>query len=88
MGSGVAGLTAARILASSYEVTLYEADERLGGHAHTRDLHTDTAVGARKQLPRLSEGVTAYAGARHGWGFHEDGCRCGAAAARSLGARW
>ncbi|WP_245692420.1 NAD(P)/FAD-dependent oxidoreductase, partial [Streptomyces katrae] len=38
VGGGVAGLTAAYILASSYEVTLYEADGRLGGHAHTRDL--------------------------------------------------
>lgn len=38
VGSRVAGLTAAYILAASYEVTLYEADDRLGGHAHTRDL--------------------------------------------------
>uniref|UniRef100_UPI0021CCCF14 FAD-dependent oxidoreductase n=1 Tax=Streptomyces sp. WAC05950 TaxID=2487419 RepID=UPI0021CCCF14 len=38
VGSGVAGLTAAYILASSYEVTLYEAEDRLGGHAHTRDM--------------------------------------------------
>ncbi|MGW3514744.1 FAD-dependent oxidoreductase, partial [Streptomyces hydrogenans] len=38
VGAGVAGLTAAYVLASSYEVTLYEADGRLGGHAHTREL--------------------------------------------------
>ncbi|MEW5534914.1 FAD-dependent oxidoreductase, partial [Streptomyces virginiae] len=38
IGAGVAGLTAAHVLARSYEVTLYEADGRLGGHAHTHEL--------------------------------------------------
>ncbi len=35
VGAGVAGLTAAYLLAGKYSVTLYEADDRLGGHAHT-----------------------------------------------------
>ena len=30
----------------------------------------------------------AFAGAYHGWGFHEDGARAGAAAARALGGEW
>src|SRR5690348_11260022 len=38
VGSGVAGLTAAYILGRSRHVTLYEADDRLGGHAHTHEL--------------------------------------------------
>ena len=42
VGAGVAGLTAAYVLAQQYEVTLYEADDRLGGHAHTHDV-TDPA---------------------------------------------
>ncbi len=37
VGSGVAGLTAAWIISKSADVTLYEADERLGGHADTHD---------------------------------------------------
>ena len=38
IGSGVAGLTAAFVLSGQHRVTLYEADERLGGHAHTHFL--------------------------------------------------
>ena len=35
IGSGVAGLVAAYALSARDRVTLYEADTRLGGHAHT-----------------------------------------------------
>lgn len=38
VGSGVAGLTAAHVLGKAHDVTLLEADERVGGHAHTHDL--------------------------------------------------
>ncbi|MCF8589766.1 NAD(P)/FAD-dependent oxidoreductase [Gordonia liuliyuniae] len=36
VGSGVAGLTAAHLLARTHTVTLLESDSRLGGHAHTQ----------------------------------------------------
>ena len=38
IGSGVAGLTAAHLLQRRYDVHLFEADDRLGGHAHTHDV--------------------------------------------------
>ena len=38
IGSGVAGLTAAYVLNQQDTVTLFEADARLGGHAHTHDV--------------------------------------------------
>ena len=38
VGSGVAGLTAAYVLSQKYDVTLFEADDRLGGHVHTHDV--------------------------------------------------
>ncbi len=49
VGSGAAGLTAAHVASRTAHVTLYEADDRLGGHADThrvvdgdRDLAVDT----------------------------------------------
>ena len=38
VGSGIAGLAAARGLATRADVTLFEAEPRLGGHAHTVDV--------------------------------------------------
>ncbi len=35
VGSGVSGMLAARLLAGVHEVTLFEADDRIGGHVHT-----------------------------------------------------
>lgn len=42
VGSGIAGLSAARRLTSlGHQVTLFEADARLGGHTHTVDVTLD-----------------------------------------------
>lgn len=51
-------------------------------------VYTSGSVAARERLPELNDGVVAFAGAYHGWGFHEDGCRSGVSAAASLGVRW
>lgn len=40
IGSGISGLSAAWLLSKRHEVTLYEADDRLGGHANTVDVDT------------------------------------------------
>ena len=37
IGAGIAGLSAAWLLSGKHNVTLFEADHRLGGHAHTAD---------------------------------------------------
>ncbi|WP_308012909.1 DUF1365 family protein [Janibacter melonis] len=41
VGSGVSGLVAAHVLSRTDSVVLYEADDRLGGHAHTQDVEVD-----------------------------------------------
>jgi len=37
VGSGIAGLSCAWLLSQGHEVTLFEADGRIGGHSHTVD---------------------------------------------------
>lgn len=44
IGGGISGLTAAHVLARSGPVTLFEADPRLGGHAHTHTVRTRDGV--------------------------------------------
>jgi predicted NAD/FAD-binding protein len=50
--------------------------------------YTPESVAAQRRLPELNDHRIAFAGAYHGWGFHEDGARSGVAAAEALGARW
>lgn len=55
---------------------------------YTHPVYDGPALRAQRRLPELADERTAYAGAHHGWGFHEDGCRSGVAAARHFGATW
>ncbi|WP_444931201.1 NAD(P)/FAD-dependent oxidoreductase [Microbulbifer sp. SSSA002] len=41
VGSGIAGLTAAYLLNRKYDITLFEAQARLGGHTATVDIEND-----------------------------------------------
>jgi predicted NAD/FAD-binding protein len=51
-------------------------------------VYTPEAVRAQSRLDSLATDRTVYAGAYHGWGFHEDGCRSGVEAARHFGVTW
>ncbi|MCF6388350.1 FAD-dependent oxidoreductase [Mycobacterium sp. MBM] len=51
-------------------------------------LYTPESVAAQRLLPTLNDDRVVFAGAYHGWGFHEDGAAAGLRAAERLGARW
>lgn len=81
-----------------------DADRRflvtLNGHDHVapgsviaemtynHPLYTPESVAAQRLLPTLDDDRVVFAGAYHGWGFHEDGAASGLRAARRLGADW
>ncbi|MEU3030143.1 NAD(P)/FAD-dependent oxidoreductase [Streptomyces incarnatus] len=77
----------------TYVVTLggqerVDPDRVLARMTYEHPVYTPESVAAQHRLPELNTAVTAFAGAYHGWGFHEDGCRSGAEAAAALGVRW
>ncbi|MCS0605858.1 FAD-dependent oxidoreductase [Streptomyces sp. LP11] len=79
--------------AESFVVTLGGEDRVDPGRVLARmvyehPVYTPESVAAQRALPQLNSEVCAFAGAYHGWGFHEDGCRSGVEAAAALGVRW
>jgi predicted NAD/FAD-binding protein len=76
-----------------YVVTLNGTDRVEPGQViatmhYEHPIYTPESVAAQRRLPQLNDGTVAFAGAYHGWGFHEDGCAAGVRAAASLGAGW
>jgi predicted NAD/FAD-binding protein len=63
-------------------------DRVLARMTYDHPLYDGQSVTAQRRLPGLNTPVLAFAGAYHGWGFHEDGCRSGVEAARVLGVTW
>jgi uncharacterized protein len=51
IGSGVSGLGAAWLLSKRHRVTLYEKDDRLGGHTHTVEAHAKNRAGGLRTIP-------------------------------------
>lgn len=79
--------------ATRYLVTLngdadVDPDQVIERMVYEHPIFTPESVAAQSRLPELNDGTLAFAGAYHGWGFHEDGCRSGVAAAASLGVTW
>lgn len=51
-------------------------------------IYTPESVAAQRRLGEVDGARLVFAGAYHGWGFHEDGARSGVDAARRLGVEW
>jgi uncharacterized protein len=60
----------------------------LAAMTYDHPLYTPQSIAAQRLLPTLGDERLVFAGAYHGWGFHEDGAASGLAAARRLGADW
>ncbi|WP_407939366.1 NAD(P)/FAD-dependent oxidoreductase [Nocardia terrae] len=74
-------------------VTLGDGDRVAPGAAlatmdYAHPQYTTESMAARRRLPELGDGIVAFAGAYHGWGFHEDGALSGLRAAERVGGRW
>ncbi|GAB2980351.1 NAD(P)/FAD-dependent oxidoreductase [Nocardioides montaniterrae] len=67
---------------------LVDAAHVIDTMAYEHPLYTPESVAAQRRLPELDTDRVAFAGAYHGWGFHEDGARSGLAAAERLGHHW
>ncbi|MBB1251903.1 FAD-dependent oxidoreductase [Streptomyces sp. OF3] len=79
--------------ADRYLVTLGAADRVDRGRVlaemvYEHPVYTVASVAAQRRLPELDSAEAAFAGAYHGWGFHEDGCASGVRAAGAMGVRW
>jgi predicted NAD/FAD-binding protein len=61
---------------------------RIAEMTYTHPVYTVAARQAQRRLHELDSDRVVFAGSYHGWGFHEDGCAAGVAAATRLGARW
>ena len=77
----------------TYLVTLnarehIDPDDVLAVMDYEHPIFTPESVAAQSRLSDLATDRTVYAGAYHGWGFHEDGCRSGVEAARHFGVTW
>jgi predicted NAD/FAD-binding protein len=56
--------------------------------SYDHPIHDLVAVRAQPRLAEIASDTTVFAGAYHGWGFHEDGARSGVAAAAHFGVEW
>ncbi|MFT3714409.1 MAG: FAD-dependent oxidoreductase [Gordonia sp. (in: high G+C Gram-positive bacteria)] len=79
---------APRMLVTMGRIDLVDPSTVIDRMRYEHPVYTLDAVAAQQRLSRIGTDRIAFAGAYHGWGFHEDGAASGAAAAARLGAAW
>jgi predicted NAD/FAD-binding protein/DUF1365 family protein len=80
--------TATRYLVTLGGEDLVDPSKVIARREYAHPLYTPASVAAQARLGECDTDRIAFAGAYHGWGFHEDGARSGLAAAERLGLRW
>lgn len=80
--------TATRYLVTLGGEHLVDPAKVLVRRDYAHPLYTPASVAAQRRLPEIATDRVAFAGAYHGWGFHEDGARSGLRAAERLGLSW
>jgi uncharacterized protein len=65
-----------------------DSDSVLEEMTYEHPQYTPQSLAAQRRLPELNSDTLAFAGAYHGWGFHEDGAKSGHEAAERVGGRW
>ena len=77
-----------RVLVTLGGEHLVDPSRVLASADYAHPLYTRRSVAARGRLPEIDSGRIVFAGAYHGWGFHEDGALSGLRAAERLGGAW
>ncbi|MFC6287191.1 FAD-dependent oxidoreductase [Nocardioides sp. GCM10027113] len=67
---------------------LVDPESVIARREYEHPLYTPESVAAQRRLPEIDTRRITFAGAYHGWGFHEDGARSGLAAIERLGFEW
>ena len=77
-----------RILVTMGRTDLVSPDTVIEEMRYAHPVYDTASVTAQQSLGTIETGRLAFAGAYHGWGFHEDGAAAGARAAVRFGGRW
>ncbi len=77
-----------RMLVTMGRTDLVDPGSIVDEMTYEHPVYTVESVAAQARLPELDTDRIAFAGAYHGWGFHEDGASSGVRAAARLGVRW
>lgn len=77
-----------RMLVTMGRIDTVDPATVLASMTYEHPVYTTESVAAQAMLPDLDDDAVVFAGAYHGWGFHEDGAASGARAAARLGVPW
>ncbi len=75
-----------RFLVTLGDNSIVDPQSVLAEMTYQHPQYTLESVAAQRLLPTLDDDRVAFAGAYHGWGFHEDGAASGVRAAQALNA--